>query len=380
MHYLTRNLRKMEEYDQYLLLIAIVLTCFGVVMVYSASAVMADKRYHDGFYFLKRQGGFAVAGIALMIVTMRVDYHLWQRWAVRILLLSLLLLGAVLIPGLGGSAGGSSRWLRLIAGFRFQPSELAKIALIFYLAYSLDRKTDKIKSLGPGFISYMIVLMVLLVLLLGQPDLGSVVTMFLVAFAMLFAAGTRPAYIMSVILVLVPLFYLLVMRVAYRKRRIMAFLDPWQDPQNSGFQIIQSLLAMGTGGITGQGLGAGKQKLFYLPEAHTDFILAVIGEELGFVGILVIVGLFCAVLERSLRIALGARDPFGRHLALGIAVLIGVEAAVNMGVVTGLLPTKGLALPLISYGGSSLLITLFAIGILLNISADGARSTKRVTR
>ena len=173
------------------------------------------------------------------------------------------------------------------------------------------------------------------------------------------------------------MFYLLVMRVAYRKRRIMAFLDPWQNPQNSGFQIIQSLLAMGTGGIFGQGLGAGKQKLFYLPEAHTDFILAVIGEELGFLGIVVVVGLFYTLVERSIRISLAAPDPFGCHLALGIAVLIGVVTAVNMGVVIGLLPTKGLALPLISYGGSSRLITLFAIGILLNISACGSRTAER---
>jgi cell division protein FtsW len=380
MNYLLRYLKESKTHDQQLLLITMTLTCLGVVMVYSASAVMADKRYHDGFYFLKRQGGFAMVGTLLMLVTMQVDYHFWQRWALKILIFSLLLLLVVLIPGLGGSAGGSSRWIKIIAGFRFQPSELAKIALIFYLAFALDRKQEKIKSLGPGFLSYMVVLLLLMALLLKQPDLGSVVTLFLVAFIVLFAAGTRPAYIMTVILLSLPAFYLLVMRVAYRKRRIMAFLDPWQDPQNSGFQIIQSLMAMGTGGLLGQGLGAGKQKLFYLPEAHTDFILAVIGEELGFVGILVVVGLYFVLVERSLRIALGAPDPFGRFLALGIAVLLGVEATVNMGVVTGLLPTKGLALPLVSYGGSSLLITLSAIGILLNISSSGNRNARRLAQ
>lgn len=371
---LLKNPRKLHEYDQYLMLVVIALTCVGVLMVYSASAIMADKRYHDGFYFLKRQGGFALAGMIIMVVTMQVDYHVWQRWAVWILVISLLLLGAVLVPGIGGSAGGSSRWLRLAAGFRFQPAELAKLALIIYMAFALERKQEKIKSFGAGFLSYMIVLMVLLALLLGQPDFGSAVTLFIVAFAMLFAAGARLAYILSVILLSLPFFYLLVMNVAYRKRRIMAFLDPWKDPQNTGYQIIQSLMGMGSGGLTGQGLGESKQKLFYLPEAHTDFILAVIGEEFGFVGVLVIVGLFFVLIERTLRIAQTAPDAFGRFLALGIAVLLGVEAAVNMGVVTGLLPTKGLALPFVSYGGSSLILSLFAVGVVLNISSCRKRA------
>ena len=368
-----KNHRKLEEYDRTILLVVIALTCLGVVMVYSASAVMADKRMHDGFYFLKRQGGFAAVGMMIMLVTMQVEYHAWRRWAVPLLGVSLLLLGAVLIPGLGGSAGGSSRWIKLFAGFRFQPSELAKIALIIYMAFALERKQDKIKSFGAGFFSYMIILMVLLTLVLMQPDLGSAVTLFLVAFAMLFAAGARKTYIFSVILLSLPFFYLLVMNVAYRKRRIMAFLNPWNDPQNTGYQIIQSLMAMGSGGPFGRGLGEGTQKLFYLPEAHTDFILAVIGEELGYVGVLVVVGLFAVLVERSVGIALNARDSFGRSVALGISVLLGVEASINMGVVTGLLPTKGLALPFVSYGGSSLLVTLFAVGILLNISSVGLK-------
>jgi len=219
----------------------------------------------------------------------------------------------------------------------------------------------------------MIILMILLALILMQPDLGSAITLFLVAFAMLFAAGARKTYIFSVILLSLPFFYLLVMNVAYRKRRIMAFLNPWNDPQNTGYQIIQSLMAMGSGGPFGRGLGEGTQKLFYLPEAHTDFILAVIGEELGYVGVLVVVGLFAVLVERSVGIALNARDSFGRSVPLGISVLLGVEASINMGVVTGLLPTKGLALPFVSYGGSSLIVTLFAVGILLNISSVGSK-------
>jgi cell division protein FtsW len=360
--------KKLEEYDLVIMLMAIALTCFGVVMVYSASSVMAAKRFHDGFFFLKRQGLFALLGFALMLVTMRIDYQIWKKLAAPILLGCIVLLVLVLIPGIGGSAGGASRWIRL-PGFNLQPSEIAKIALIMYMAYSLDRKQDKIKQLGSGFVSYMLILLVMLGLLLKQPDMGSALTLASVAIIMLFAAGTRLVYIISIFLMSMPFLYFLVMNVAYRKRRILAFLDPWQDPQNSGFQIIQSWLALGTGGVFGQGLGEGKQKLFYLPEAHTDFILAVVGEELGFIGVIVIVGMFFLLVQRAMRIAVAAPDTFSRFLALGIAVLFGIEASVNMGVVTGLLPTKGLALPFISYGGSSLLISLFAVGILLNISS-----------
>lgn len=360
--------KKLEEYDLTIMLMAIALTCFGVVMVYSASSVMAAKRFHDGFFFLKRQGLYALLGFALMLITMRVNYHFWRKLSVPVLLGCIVLLVLVLIPGIGGSAGGASRWIRL-PGFNFQPSEVAKIALIMYMAYSLDRKQDKIKELGSGFVSYMLILLVMLALLLKQPDMGSALTLAAVSIIMLFAAGTRLVYIISIFLMSMPFLYFLVMNVAYRKRRILAFLDPWQDPQNSGFQIIQSWLAFGTGGLFGQGLGEGKQKLFYLPEAHTDFILSVVGEELGFLGVIVIIGMFFLLVQRAMRIAVAAPDPFGRFLALGIAVLFGIEASVNMGVVTGLLPTKGLALPFISYGGSSLLISLFAVGILLNISS-----------
>ena len=360
--------KKLEEYDLVIMLMAIALTCFGVVMVYSASSIMAAKRFHDGFFFLKRQGLFALLGFGLMLVTMQINYQFWRKLAAPILLLCIALLVLVLIPGIGGSAGGASRWIRL-PGFNFQPSEVAKIALIMYMAYSLDRKQDKIKQLGAGFVSYMLILVVMLGLLLKQPDMGSALTLAAVAVIMLFAAGTRLVYIISIVLMSMPFIYFLIMNVAYRKRRILAFLDPWQDPQNSGFQIIQSWLALGTGGLFGQGLGEGKQKLFYLPEAHTDFILSVVGEELGFLGVIVIIGMFFLLVQRAMRIADAAPDTFGRFLALGIAVLFGIEASVNMGVVTGLLPTKGLALPFISYGGSSLIISLFAVGILLNISS-----------
>jgi cell division protein FtsW len=361
-------MNRAEGNDLIIVLMVIALTCFGLVMVYSSSSIMAAKRFHDEFYFLKRQGIYAILGVGTMIWAMRIDYHVWKKIAVPFLLLCLFLLGVVLIPGIGGSAGGSSRWIRL-PGFSFQPSELAKIAFIIYMAYSLDKKQDKMKMFSSGFLPYMVVLAVMLLLLLKQPDLGSSLTLGAVAMIMLFAAGTRLTYIFSMVLLALPFLYYAIMHVDYRRRRILAFLNPWEDPTNTGFQIIQSWIAVGTGGLFGLGLGEGKQKLFYLPEAHTDFIFSVVGEELGFVGFMVITSMFFLLLIRGVRVALYAEDTFGRSLAFGISTLIGLEAFVNIAVVTGIFPTKGLALPFISYGGSSLIITLFAVGVLLNISS-----------
>jgi cell division protein FtsW len=359
--------KKLEEYDLVIMLMAIALTCFGVVMVYSSSNIMADKRFHDSFFFLKRQGIFAIMGFAIMLIVMRIDYRFWKKLSGPILLLCLILLVLVLIPGIGGKAGGASRWLKL-PGFNLQPSEMAKLALIMYMAYSLDKKQEKVKSFAIGIVPHMIVLAILIGCLALQPDLGGALTLFAVAFTMLFAAGTRLSHIFSMILLAMPLLMYKLSR-GYHGERMKVWLNPYIDPEGKGFQIIQSWLALGTGGVFGQGLGEGKQKLFYLPEAHTDFILSVIGEELGFLGVVIIIGMFFLLVQRAMRISVAAPDTFGRFLALGIAVLFGIEATVNMGVVTGLLPTKGLALPFISYGGSSLLISLFAVGILLNISS-----------
>lgn len=362
-------LKKLENYDFIILLMVLALTCFGIVMVYSASSVMAAKRYEDSFYFLTRQSIYALIGLCAMASAMMVDYHFWKKYAVPILLVCLAALILVLIPGIGSTVGGSSRWIKL-PGFSLQPSEPAKIAFIMYMAYSLDRKQEKVRFFSSGFLPYMVVLALLLILLLMQPDLGSSLTLGCVAMLMLFAAGTRPTYIFSMVLLALPFLYFGVMNVEYRRRRIMAFLDPWSDPMNTGFQIIQSWIGFGAGGIFGEGLGEGKQKMFYLPEAHTDFIFSVVGEELGFLGVVVIAAMFLLVVMRGIRISLAADDLFGRFLAFGITTLIGLQAFINMGVVTGLLPTKGLALPFISYGGSSLVVTLFAMGILLNISSQ----------
>jgi cell division protein FtsW len=363
-------LKDLEKYDMIILLMAVALTCFGVVMVYSTSSVMAAKKFHDGFYFLKRQGIYALLGFGAMIFAMRFDYQTWRRFAVPILLGCIVLLLLVFIPGIGAKAKGAARWIRL-PGFNLQPSELAKIALIVYMAYSLDKKQDqgKMKLFFAGFAPYMVILALMLGILLKQHDLGSALTLFFVAFMMLFIAGAQLRYILGFAVLTIPFLWYFVVSEPYRWERIKAYLDPWQDPTGTGFQIIQSWIAVGTGGIFGQGLGESKQKLFYLPEAHTDFILAVAGEELGFVGIAVIASMFFLLVLRSIRVALYAEDTFGRFLAYGIAVLLGTEAFFNMAVVTGMVPTKGLALPFISYGGSSLIVTLFAIGILLNVSS-----------
>ncbi len=359
---------QLADYDLVLLLMVLALTSFGIVMVYSASSVMAAKNFHDGAFFLKRQGVFAFAGFIIAAVVMRVDYHHWKKLAVPMLFLCLSLLVLVLIPGIGAKIKGASRWIRL-PGFNLQPSEFAKIALIIYMAYSLEKKYDKIKSLSYGFLPYMVVLVMLLALILKQPDMGAALTLAAVTVIMLFAAGTRLVFLLGTVMVAAPFVAYMVYHSAYRWRRIKAFMNPEQDPTGIGWQIIQSKYAFGAGGFFGQGLGEGKQKLFYLPEAHTDFILSVIGEELGFAGVVVVVGMFFILVQRAMRIAAAANDPFGRYLALGIAVLFAIEATVNMGVVSGLLPTKGLALPFLSYGGSSLIISLFAVGILLNISS-----------
>lgn len=366
------TINEIREYDWTILLLAVVLTAVGIVMVYSSSTEMADtlKRYQDDLYFLKRQAGFAVIGFGLMALMARTDYHKLRKLSVLGLFACLILLLAVFIPGIGGSAGGAVRWLRV--GFNLQPAEVAKIALILYMAHSLTKKKEKVRSFKLGILPYMIILVAIIGLLLLQPDLGSAATIALVAGAMLLVAGIRISHIVSLLLLTLPFLYFLIIDSEYRMKRITAYLDPWQDPTGKGFQIIQSWIAVGTGGFFGKGLGEGRQKLFYLPEAHTDFILSVIGEELGFIGIFVIATLFLILVLRGVRTALTAPDDFGRHLAFGITFLLGFEAFTNMCVVLGLLPTKGLALPFVSYGGSSLICTLLATGILLNVSSQTA--------
>ncbi len=358
-----------RNFDSTLLLLAVTLTCLGVVMVFSSSCIMASEKYGDAFFFLKKQAQFALIGVLLMALTMYIDYDFWRKMAIPLLILGIGLLALLFVPGMGVKAGGAARWLRL-PGITVQPAEFVKLGLVLYLASSVTRKKEKISSFTKGFLPYLIVLGLILGLLMLQPDLGSSMIIGGVALVMLLMAGVSWKFVTPLVIAALPIVYFLIMNVDYRRRRILAFLDPWEDPYDTGFQIIQSMIAFGSGGALGRGLGVSEQKLFYLPEAHTDFIFSVIGEELGMVGILVVSCLFLVLVLRGLRVAWYAKEPFARFLAFGLTLLIGLEAFVNMSVCLGLLPTKGLALPFISYGGTSLVASLVAVGILLNISSQ----------
>jgi cell division protein FtsW len=359
------------HYDKTLLFAVLTLLVVSVVMVYSSSSVVALTTYDDPAFFMKRQLLWAVVGLGVMAAAMRLDPRVLsdRRVALGVLALSLLLVGATLVPGIGRIVNGSRRWLRF-GIFSFQPSELMKFSLVLYMSYYLANKGERIRDFTNGLLPAYIVTGLCVLIVVLQPDFGAALTMGGVVCVMLFAGGANILHLGGTALALLPALVLMVARSAYRSRRIFAFLDPWADPQGAGHQIIQSFLAFGSGGVFGRGLGEGRQKLLFLPERHSDFIYAVIGEELGLIGALFVLALFVLILVRGIRIALAQGDTFGRMLALGITLLICVQGMVNMAVVTGLLPTKGIALPLVSYGGSSLVVTMGAIGVLLSISRE----------
>ena len=350
--------------------VSIVLICIGIVMIYSSSSIYAWENYHDSFYFLKRHLIFLVIGIFFGFLAMLIDYRSLRKYSRPLLWISLLLLVIVLIPGFGREVSGARRWFRF-KFISFQPSELANLALIIYIADFIARKSDKIKTLTQGFIPPICALGALCFLILLQPDLGTTIALGSVVLIMLFVAGVRGRYILSLILCSLPAIYLLVFSVPYRRARILAFLNPWLDPKGSGFQIIQSQIAIGSGGIFGLGLGHSKQKLFYLPAAHTDFIFSIIGEELGLIGTLAVIVLFMLFIRQGLKVVKNAQDKFGYFLALGLILMISLKAIVNIGVSCGVFPTKGLPLPFISYGGSSLIFDMVSLGILINIARTG---------
>jgi cell division protein FtsW len=353
--------------DRLLVATILGLTGFGVVMVFSAGAAFAAKTYGDWTFFLRREAAYGAAGLVAFALGMRLDYSVYRRFAYPLLFLSMAMLAAVL--KLGPSINGAVRWFRW-GGLSFQPSELAKFALALYLAVLLARKAEKVKEFSVGFLPPLLVTGVFLVLLLKQPDLGTAVIIGVTALGLLFVAGTRTSYLLLCVLVVAPIGWkVFIAGAPWRMRRFLAFLYPWQFRRDSGYQLYESLISVGSGGLFGQGLGQGHQKLFFLPEAHTDFILAIIGEELGLVGVLAVLLAFTVLVWRGLRAAARARDVFGCYLAFGVTLLFGLQALVNMGVVLGLLPTKGLPLPLVSYGGTALVMSLFMAGVLTNISA-----------
>lgn len=344
-----------------------ILVGLGIVMIFSASAVYADQYYGNSAYFLIKQLFFAVLGSAILIFMSMVRPEVLRQKSKHLVLFSVVLLLTVFLPYIGRAGGGARRWLNLVF-FSFQPVEVAKLVICIYLSDYLLRKRKLINTGSlTVFVPPFVVLGIIAVLVLMQPDLGSVAFMFAISAIMFFLAGIRLRYIISTVLVSIPVFYFLVVKVPYRFRRIIAFVDPWSDPQGSGFQIIQSFLAFGLGGVKGVGLGESVQKLFYLPQSYTDFIFSIIGEELGFFGAFFVILTFVFIVIQGIMISKRAPNDFQRLLAYSLVLLIVIQAIVNVFVATGLVPTKGLPLPFVSYGGSSLFCNMAAVGILLSI-------------
>jgi len=357
---------KRVSVDRWMFTVTAILVFIGLVMVFSASAVMAKERYGSAYEFLFKQLIWAVAGLAAMFVAMKVDYKRLKHPAMVFLLLgftTLLLISVFFLD----RTHGTHRWFRL-GPVSFQPSELAKPALILFLAWFLENKTKAMDDWRNTLLPAIAPTVIFLGLIVFQPDLGTALACAGITACMLFVAGIRLRYFAYAFAASIVPLYFLIFHVSYRKDRILAFLNPYSDPQGRGFHMIQSLIAVSTGGLTGLGLMEGKQKLFYLPEPHTDFIFAVTAEELGLLGALTVVVLFAIFLWRGTRAALRTQDTFGRFLAVGITSMIVLQAFINISVVLGLMPTKGIPLPFVSYGGSSLFVTLACVGVLLNIT------------
>ena len=346
----------------------IVLGGIGLVMVYSASSIVAADRYGDAAYFLKRQLIWVGLGAAAMLLTQRIHYAALRRFAPPLLLLAVGALALVLVPGVGRVAGGARRWISLGGPFSFQPAEAAKLAMAIYLANFLANRGERLQDFRRGIVPPVLITGLMFGLILAQPDLGSALIIGVVTLVMLFVAGARVVHLAGLILIGIPGVLLAILGEEYRRRRLLAFLDPWADPQGAGFHIIQSLLALGSGGLLGVGLGNSRQKFFYLPERHTDFIFSILGEEMGLIGTGAVVALFALFAYRGFRVARRAPDQFGSLLAAGITLMVVLQAVLNIGVTTGVLPITGVPLPFLSFGGSSLLFTMIASGILLNIS------------
>ena len=358
-----------------LLMVTLMLLTIGVVMLFSTSALQARDRYGDPNYLLKRQLAWMVIGGVGCVAAAGIPYPKLRGVCVPPLVISGLLLAVVLVPHVGIKVGGARRWLGA-EGFRFQPSEFAKLALVVWLAHWLAKEKRRIDQFDRGFAVPMAVVGVFLLLVLAEPDFGSAALLALVAFAMMFVAGVRLQFLLPTILAGVAGFAALVIHNPTRAARLMAFMDLEKYKQGPGYQVWQAILAFGSGGINGLGLGNSRQKMFYLPEAHTDFIFPIIGEELGLVGTLAVLGCFVVLVACGVCISLKASDLYGQYLGLGITLLIALQALINIGVVTAWLPTKGLPLPFISFGGSNLMMILIAVGVLLSIFRHGVAEAR----
>ncbi|HUF40970.1 MAG TPA: putative lipid II flippase FtsW [Verrucomicrobiae bacterium] len=353
--------------DKWIVAAVAALLALGITMVLSTSYLYSQERFADGTYFFRKQLLAMLVGVAALIACSLAPAHLYRRLAYPLLAVTLVLLVLVLIPSLGVSRSGARRWLMLM-GFAFQPSELAKLAIVFYLAHSMAKKDELMRSFTFGVLPHLLVTGLFAGLLLLEPDFGTALILTMVLYLMLFMGGARLHHLLATALMAVPLLIYVLMNAEYRLRRLLSFIDPTSDPSGSGYHVMQSLIAFGSGQLWGRGLGESRQKLFYLPEAHTDFVYSVIGEEMGLLGALAVLALFGVILARGFRLTGKIEEPFERYLAFGLTALIGLQALIHMGVVMGLMPTKGLVLPFISYGGSALLINLTEAGILLGLS------------
>ncbi len=350
-----------------IIIIVLSLISIGIVMTYSASGIYADHVMGDPTYFLFRQISFFFIGIIFMTLFSLIDPSFLQKNSRIIILLSIFLLLAVYLPFISQTTRGTKRWLRIF-GFNIQPAEFSKVALCIYFSDYLSRHMKKIaRGSFLIFIPPLIILFIITFLILIQPDLGTVIILFIISSVLFFLSGIRQRYIWFFSLACLSVSYFAIIKVPYRLQRIVAYINPWSDPQGSGFQIIQSFLALSLGGINGVGLGQSTQKLFYLPQSYTDFIFSIIGEELGFIGSSLVITLFLLFFILGLRIVQKQYEPFKKFLSLSLVLLIVIQVMINILVATGLLPTKGLPLPFISYGGSSLIMNMIAVGILLSI-------------
>lgn len=364
--------KSMAEYDKLLLFAAVGLVTIGLLMVASSSIVIAQQYYQQPFYFLIRQLVYLSVGIGLALLTLRIEVQQWQRISGILLLASIVLLVLVLIPGIGRSVNGSMRWIKF-GGIGIQVSEIAKLCIIVYLASYMVRHNRQVISTLLGFIKPMFILSIVALLLLQEPDFGAAVVILITALGMMFLAGVPLWQFLLLLTSTATAIAFLAISSPYRLARLTAFLDPWADQFNTGYQLTQSLIAFGRGGWLGEGVGASVQKLFYLPEAHTDFLFAVLAEELGFVGVIIVIALFTLLVSRAFiigRRAMVCDQPFAGYSAYGFALWLGIQAIFNMGVNAGMLPTKGLTLPLMSYGGNSLLVMCIVIALLLRIDYE----------
>jgi len=355
--------------DIILLLVTLILVTVGTAMIYSSSSIIALEKFKDGQYFLKKQLFFVFVGLTFMIIMTRIPYTQLRKWAYPGMLLSFIFLSMLLIPHLGMKRGGATRWLNL-GGFSFQVTEMVKITIVIFLAHLLTRKAHQLKDFSKGVLVPLVITSIIILLILLEPDFGTAVIIATILLLMLCIAGSQIKHLLFLIAAFIPVGVLLIFYKGYRITRLTAFLDPWKDADNTGFQIIQSLLSFGSGGAFGVGIGDGMQKLFYLPEPHTDFILSIIAEESGFIGVAIVIVMFAIFAFRGFMIALKAPDLFGTLLASGLTMVIALEAFINIAGVMGLIPLKGLVLPFLSYGGTAFIMTMTAVGILLNISTQ----------